>query len=815
MQLLEEREAQLARANKVIENLQSIELSKSETDSKTEIEEKCSKLEQLVIDLRKQNEESIKQLQCRKNDLDEENMDLQTKLKSSVKETAEDEVVMLKREIDALKTQINRLSQDAATEQGIEPQSGNLAAEKEVALLQAKELVLLDLCENVALERNIEAALASDIEEQYKMAIAKEEQLSKRVVMLARKFKFARAKLEKESKEHEKTKEKLDLVAKESVQVAESNADICDQKFIKLREESDARIKALEECVQDLAESKETLEKKVLEQGDQIRLYVSEKSNLEAEMRAFHERTETLDKTHGAELLEAESKIKKQKEEIDEAESLIKTLKAQLAKAQKQIQEQKSKSRTDASAPPGFSVRKHVLCSVTVRDIVWACVDVVSREQNTDTTVQSPKLQWYKTDDIQNWLLNAENEDNDPLPVPLEIQFRREHQKELAEARGETAAVLNELETHRSELAQYKRRAQIALRKAQEEASKAVGERLGEQDQLVSQLQTELSNMVRTRDTLQETIEKMRTENAALKISVREANMDVESTRKLHSELESSIQHKLHSLRSDIEREQEELFKDEREGLLREIKHAQENVEKSEKRIQNVQQDYASLQEELETERAETLPLKNTLKNLQARNEELLESVSKLKNNCSDLEKRAKEVSSRHTESDTIPNLNPNISQSEPSEKRQNRQNSYFGDTDSSSIPLLFNSLQRQQEEERIQWQNETQKNAIALEAAESEKRKILNQVAELQEQLDNQKRSAGRQQHLAEKEEALTYLKNVILKYVAAKDMSEKKTLLPVLGTMLQFDNKEMKAAEQAMAENERGFLKSVSGFF
>ena len=71
----------------------------------------------------------------------------------------------------------------------------------------------------------------------------------------------------------------------------------------------------------------------------------------------------------------------------------------------------------------------------------------------------------------------------------------------------------------RSELSQYKRRAQIALRKAQEEASRAVEAKCGEQDELVSELQTELASMIRSRDSLLETLEKIKIENAAIVMS--------------------------------------------------------------------------------------------------------------------------------------------------------------------------------------------------------------------------------------------------------------------------------------------------------
>ena len=214
-----------------------------------------------------------------------------------------------------------------------------------------------------------------------------------------------------------------------------------------------------------------------------------------------------------------------------------------------------------------------------------------------------------------------------------------------------------------------------------------------------------------------------------------------------------------------------------------------------------LEEDVQGAKEIVEKQRLQVEPLKATVQQLERKVESLEASLSEAESKYSDLQKR--QESNQHqpkpktiNEDETIPKVDFEV------------------DTNSNApIPMLFNSLQQNHEKERKKWQQERQEQSHALKQVESEKNLLFARIQQLEQELDQKKRSAERKQRLdgdGNKEEALTYLKNVVLKYVGAKDTSEKNTLLPVLGTMLQFDESEMKAAKQAVSDSAPRF-----GFF
>jgi len=134
--------------------------------------------------------------------------------------------------------------------------------------------------------------------------------------------------------------------------------------------------------------------------------------------------------------------------------------------------------------------------------------------------------------------------------------------------------------------------------------------------------------------------------------------------------------------------------------------------------------------------------------------------------------------------------------------------------------------LHHQHAQDRIAWQLSLQELQERCDDLEADRQLLMDQNAALKEEIREMGRSHARQSQLgglgltsggaggddggsaatnADEErkraaESLTYLKNVVFKFMAAKEVSERKTLLPVVATMLQFSPSETNAVKAVL---------------
>jgi hypothetical protein len=123
-----------------------------------------------------------------------------------------------------------------------------------------------------------------------------------------------------------------------------------------------------------------------------------------------------------------------------------------------------------------------------------------------------------------------------------------------------------------------------------------------------------------------------------------------------------------------------------------------------------------------------------------------------------------------------------------------------------------FEYLQSQHARERIEWLREIEQLRERCEDGESRLRLLEQQNELLKEEIREAQRAQERSARLGmigepphgtnaeQQHETLTYLKNVVHKFLVAKQTNERRTLLPVVATMLQFSPQETAQARAAI---------------
>ena len=126
----------------------------------------------------------------------------------------------------------------------------------------------------------------------------------------------------------------------------------------------------------------------------------------------------------------------------------------------------------------------------------------------------------------------------------------------------------------------------------------------------------------------------------------------------------------------------------------------------------------------------------------------------------------------------------------------------------------LFYAMEKQAE--LTQARNEIARLAGLLGDAESSKQEAIDNVEDFRLEMEQFRARAKREQQLGGPSEAaakqeekdggsvsIEYLKNVVLSYLNAKTVQEKKTLLPVIGTVLCLTKEEQKKAIDALDQS------------
>jgi chromosome segregation ATPase len=135
------------------------------------------------------------------------------------------------------------------------------------------------------------------------------------------------------------------------------------------------------------------------------------------------------------------------------------------------------------------------------------------------------------------------------------------------------------------------------------------------------------------------------------------------------------------------------------------------------------------------------------------------------------------------------------------------------GDSSSGGMPLFY-AMEKQAE--LTQARNEIARLANLLGSAESTKQEALENMGEMQLMMQDAQSRLKRQEQLQNTPEQtqvnLEYLKNIMLSYLNAKSVAEKKTLLPVIGTVLCLTTEEQRKAAEQLETSGRVTMDSVS---
>lgn len=179
---------------------------------------------------------------------------------------------------------------------------------------------------------------------------------------------------------------------------------------------------------------------------------------------------------------------------------------------------------------------------------------------------------------------------------------------------------------------------------------------------------------------------------------------------------------------------------------------------------------------------------------LPARNAEAEATISMLKQELEDANQAIKDLKetlkTTMEERDTV----------SPSKSRQPHSMSMSGDSNG-GMPLFY-AMEKQAE--LTQARDEIARLASLLGDAESTKQEALENMEEMKLLMEDAQSRLKRQEQLQtnpDKERVnLEYLKNIMLSYLNAKTAAEKKTLLPVLGTVLCLTPEEQRKAMDAL---------------
>uniref|UniRef100_A0A7S2RVG3 GRIP domain-containing protein n=1 Tax=Mucochytrium quahogii TaxID=96639 RepID=A0A7S2RVG3_9STRA len=590
--------------------------------------------------------------------------------------------------------------------------------------------------------------------------------------------------------------------------------------------------------------------------------------------------------THAKQIREKQGLIQKLESELKDSEeernrlvttstgqdASIKKLKTLLNETREHVESSRREKEESSLPPPGFDARKHILCCVEVstnsENTIWLCVDATSRnagDNEGDDENPANRLEWVNEPTFRKWM-QVKNVKRYQVPEVVQSIIRRECSENVKEAEEQTAWAMSQIESLKTDLANYKRRAQIALKKAQEDAKRHSSKHLETENQAKAQLESELARITRLMDQQHQDIELLQSEKRSLDVALATSNRDLAASAKMYKKLEQSIGERMESMRSALEVSHEERVKEEAErtkdaisSLGTQLNQLEANIVaveserdqsvqaaaklEEEKRVVEVELRHCTVkldmvQQELEALRATAQNGKRNTHRKEAtrpttppENRIAPETLLEPENTCVpddgvDTHRRRKSMIITHGSNEGVgAALKAAADSTAPRMERSvSHDSTAWGDIDmdmdldhpTSSVASVVEStvsnamfveqldiLHNQHSRDRIVWQNEIDNLKEKLEELELERFELGQETSKLKEELESINRAKVREKQLGgaalgggasdsasspSKQENLTYLKNVVYKYMSAGEASERQTLLPVVATILQF---------------------------
>jgi len=498
--------------------------------------------------------------------------------------------------------------------------------------------------------------------------------------------------------------------------------------------------------------------------------------------------------------------------------------------------------------PPTGLELSHVLATVTLKDSLWVAIDGCLRPESHRI------VEWVDSDTLQRWL---KLERPPKLPEPIQERILKEFEQKIKDAEEQAAWALSEKENLESDLAKVKKKAQMAVRAAKEGAQRQDMENQEVEIKAKTQLENELARVTRLVDAKQEEIEELQASKAELDAALAAARRDLASAEGRRADLDASISQRFTELRAKLSAEYDvslEQEKDRFEKILEDMKEKAKALEVSlqemKGQLENKESQCSDLLRERNKMKASMKILREELEEAQLIAKKAMDeqrstkevrnvSPSKLSPSPAQVERkrdfidpkkseveegiesgqktlegngRSSNLSVEHRNS-SFGDFSPNDALETASSASALMMKHHSSSLDSLASQSLFveqlDALHQQHTRERVSLLRESDALQEQVRDLEANEKLLLEQNEALKEQIRDLNRASTRERQLTKNDtspdnESLTYLKNVVFKYMSAKETSEKATLLPVLSTILQFSPQETTQIKTVLEEQK-----------
>ncbi|KAL3907460.1 MAG: hypothetical protein SGILL_008867 [Bacillariaceae sp.] len=363
--------------------------------------------------------------------------------------------------------------------------------------------------------------------------------------------------------------------------------------------------------------------------------------------------------------------------------------------------------------------------------------------------------------------------------------YKKKAQQSLALANSRAASAVQSKEEAEMEARAARSTADSAMQRAM--AAESSGKQaLAEAKQFVTETETEVAKYNEVKEALEKT-------KIELEASVAECKKYRESNEKLQCEL-TSVSGRLEAEHANIE--------DLKQSLA--VSQGRSN----------------ELYEEVERLRKENLRHSDEIRRLtegnknqsnaepkvivrQERNPEAEATIAMLKQELVDANQAIKDLKET---------LKATVEEQEAAQPQSNGGGGMNGHSDG-GMPLFY-AMEKQAE--LTQARDEIARLANLLGDAESSKQEALEAMQEMKTMMEDAQSKLQRQEHFknspGEEKVNLEYLKNIVLSYLNASTPEEKKTLLPVIGTVLCLTPEEQRKAMQAVDKGNASVIDNVA---
>jgi predicted nuclease with TOPRIM domain len=433
-------------------------------------------------------------------------------------------------------------------------------------------------------------------------------------------------------------------------------------------------------------------------------------------------------------------------------------------------------------------------------------------------------------------ILKSNNADLQDRIAQLEVagmdmnESSKEIQDELSSLRSQLQQVNKEREDAQSAIGDERRKGEEAL---------SIYKKKAQQSLALANSRTASAIQAKEEAELEARAARVTADSAMQRALVAETNgkQALADAKQYVEEMEKEVV-KYNDVKKSLQETQKEL-----EGSRTEAKKYQESSEK-------VKCDLTIALGRLETEQATSEDLKQSLSEAQTRSNELYEEVERLRreNQRSQDEIRKLSDGNRNTTSSSEPKViirhEPNaeaeatiamlkqelrdannaikdlketlkatMEERDTTHPEPHREmNGHNGHSDA-GMPLFY-AMEKQAE--LTQARDEIARLANLLGDAESSKQEALEAVSEMRVLMEDAQSRLQRQEQLKKSPEEelvnLEYLKNIVLSFLNATTTEEKKTLLPVIGTVLCLTAEERRKASEAVDKGSSSMIDSVA---